>query len=247
MDEFQSVQATPQVQFNQKNFFGGIFGKSALFILGSLLSISIIILVLNYFRVNPLLRKAGNIRQPVAAIEVEAVKNPIPINREIKLYQKSQSLVDSLLKPDYGTKINLEAFKYTVDNETSATPIFISSWEAHSIPVRLSAHYNFNKNSVENIDISIQMPKNGYPVYSGSVVEMLSPYLQLSSETKFDCTNDNKAGSITCNTMLTQADESRIGISYVANISLTQVEDVISICQRFPGSNSYKWNSCLNP
>ncbi|MDO8619647.1 MAG: hypothetical protein Q7R49_06995 [Candidatus Daviesbacteria bacterium] len=103
MDEFQSVQATPQVQFNQNPFFSGFFGNTLKILIPVILVVGVGFLAANYLK-TPQNTKATSISfvAPRAGQIPEKLSLPCPVPSQfcsqgkITTYEKNPALIFNL-------------------------------------------------------------------------------------------------------------------------------------------------------
>lgn len=220
----QQPPSEPNVLIEKQNFFQTTKGKIATIAGLIFILILIIPVVLNYFNIPPLSQKLPN--------------TTLSSSEEQHLNRTAQSLIDSIVQPQYRTKIILKELRFS--------PGYLTSWEVASVSAKLSVRFDFEKRKMLDIDLSIGIPYTSNFVSSDSISKILSAYLILPSQAKLTCEKPNNAGITQCHSMVLREDQSKLGVSFRTSTIKSDPSDIINICQIFSGSNLYKWGTCLH-
>lgn len=243
----------------------GVAGTS---IFGALGIIIIVFIALNYFNIlslSELYPKYLSLlpRQPASQQgETTPQTTPKPINpqqnkssstgdissTDLKnLNNIAQLFLDNLLLPAYQTNINLK--RSVLKSEQTTLPLYAAnySWQSKNVSFQLSLSYDIDKKPL-NIDLSVTVPHMKDLVSSSSAIQILSPYISVSPNFQWSCKTFPATGGIQCNSLETKEDKSKMGITFRTNTneSPTNTTDLINICQIFPNSSRYSWNTCLH-
>lgn len=232
----------PEVTFNRPSFLQTKIGKITLaaIALALIATITTSIIIFRPFNLFPKKTQIQNLTSTPSGQPVS-----LSASEELEVYKLSQSLVNTVLQLPFRKKLSLQQTEVTIGKETLPYPTIVDSWEIGSTSAVLSVQYDFQKKNPLNIDLSVTIPHTTNSISSKTVFSFLSRYLLIPPKLKFTCEGPFQGGNILCSGMITQADESKLGISLRSN-TIKINEDIITICQIFAGSDSYSWTTCLH-
>ncbi len=227
----------PQVQIIQKRFFQTIWAKILLLTLVLILISSIL-----YFLSSQDLLKLNFSTKQQTNTPQATQNSEIPTG----VTKISQIFVNQYLTSTYRTQVNLKKGILTQNGQTLELPSsFGYRWQVGTILVNFSNQWDVSKQKPLNLNLSLSIPKNTLPILNSAVATIVAKYIQLPSGLTWNCSSPDIAGIVECNAMKIQPDETKFGASYIFNAKQSS-EDFITICQFYPGSNTYKWETCLH-
>ncbi len=157
-----------------------------------------------------------------------------------------QEFADKILQPPYRTTVNLSRDFFVKSKILSNSAFY--AWNVSGIPLQVSAYYEENKILVASgLTISVSTTPDATSSSSASIFVQKFVILP-SSQMEWLCKNSPEIKISECNSMTTQEDKSKLGISLTFNTQPKQnnTASIINICQIFPSSNRYSWSTCLH-
>lgn len=236
----------------------GVVGTS---IFGALGIIAIVFIALNYFNILSLselypkylssLPRQQSTQTTTKPINIQQNKSSSAgdlSTTDIKtLNNITQAFIDNLLFPLYQTRIDLK--RSVLKSGQTSLPLYAASysWQAGNVSSQLSISYDTDKEPL-NIDLSMTVPHTKDLVSSSSAIQVLSPYILVSTNFQWSCKTFPATGGRQCNSMEIKEDKSKMGVTFRANSneSPSNTTDLINICQIFPNSSRYSWSTCLH-
>lgn len=233
------LPAQPEIPIAPKGFFQTPAGRVVLVVV-LLIIIGVAVVVLKHLnllsapQINfDLFKKQAQPVTPASSYSIEQLNN------------STKKFVEANLQAKYRSEINLEEVPLSKEQKEQFLLGFTDSWEVSSVSAQLAVKYDSIKKVALDTNLTLLVPHSSEQVSNQSVAKILSPYLLASNQT-YTCAIKDKIQE--CSSMNTKEDKSKLGVSFRSNIGREAggAIDIITVCERVVGSNTYSWTTCLH-
>ncbi|MDO8729565.1 MAG: hypothetical protein Q7K26_06865 [bacterium] len=228
----------------------GVAGSA---IFGALGIIAIAFIALNYFNILSLSdlypkllpflpRQTTNQTPPKPILPQQNISDLASLNKS------AQEFADNILLSPYKIKVSLKKGMPVGGNIYFPDTTASYSDDFNNISFRIRVSYDKNKKPLD-MTLSMFPLSTQEPISSASATVFASRYIKLpSQDMQWSCLKDTRFETIQCDTMTTQTDNRKVGISITANTQneSSTASGAINTCQIFPNSNMYSWSTCLH-
>lgn len=255
MDEFKSVQAEPQVQFNKPSFWGSLWGKLIIF-LALVILLAAALVALNYFHILPLSQKfpflsslptkqIQTIKQDNNIAQSSSTTSPYPYDS-----QKAEALlleyIHQNLRSDYiPTKIEVKHKLSSANRQDDTDYTYGAYWEQQQLVFHAFLHFNPRSSEVSDLQLLIESSTVPPKIDTVSSSEVVAEYF-LKHTSNIKCDSINSKTQI-CESFNSTNPEKKSGLGLIGPLGSQEAIVLLFSCEIPQKSSKYNWITCLQP